>query len=96
LLLCNNIFISKWTITAANIPANAPVWLKRATQQLNLQTISTTPPGSTSFGNPGGVIHQLDCKRGVLILVQLDREGGGNHLIKYYFSTKKGSVTWYD
>ena len=50
----------------------------------------------TGYGNPGGIIHQLDCKIGSLVLVQADREGGGRHLIKIYTRRKSGTSPWYD
>ena len=82
-----------WTITPAQIPPGAPGWLKNDKQQLNLKGVSST---GTGFGNPGGVIHILDCKSGDLVLVQLDRGGGGMNLIKVYEVEKLGDPLWHN
>ncbi len=79
-----------WTITPAQIPADAPSWLKNKTQQLTFKTVSTTGIG---FGNPGGVIHRLDCKSGILVLVQVS--GGSGNLIKVYEVEKLGEPAWH-
>jgi hypothetical protein len=60
------------------------------TKNLQLQTTSSTGFG---WGNPGGIIHQLDCSS--LVMIQLDREGGGNHLYKFYSRLSATGVIWY-
>ncbi len=61
--------------------------------RLSLQGTSSTTPGG-GFGNPGGIIHLLDCKFG-LILIQTDNEGFGQHLYKFYFRRKPGDKVWF-
>jgi hypothetical protein len=54
-------------------------------QQLgDSQRLSMLPEFSSGggFGNPGGVIHYLDCRS--LVLIQQDLEGFGQHLYKIY------------
>lgn len=82
-----------YTVTQAKHPPNAPGWAKYDSLQLNL--VTTTSSG-TGYGNPGGVIHQLDCKIGALMLVQLDSGGGGRHLFKLYTSKNTGEYPWYN
>jgi hypothetical protein len=82
-----------WTVTKAVLPAKKPLWWStHDTQQLTLRTTSST---GTGFGNPGGVIHQLDCKTGALVLVQLSREGNGADLVKFYGLRKIGENLWH-
>lgn len=71
-----------WTLKSFTYTAslNAP-YLKNDTQLLELKTTSSS---GTGFGNPGGVLHQLDCKIGSLVMVQLSNDGVGKHLVKVY------------
>lgn len=71
----------KWTLKPFTYTASLNAdYLKNDRQTLELLTTSST---GTGFGNPGGVVHQLDCKIGSLVLVQTTF-GSGKHLIKFY------------
>ncbi len=82
-----------WKIVPVKLPANPPVWLNKDSLELILLGKSST---GTGYGNPGGVIHQLDCELGSLVLVQIDKEGGGRHLVKVYGRRKIGGSPWYN
>jgi hypothetical protein len=73
-----------WTISG--VTSVIPGFGSRA---VNLQTTSSTGFG---FGNPGGII-ALDCT--TLILLQIDREGGGQHLHKLYSRKKVDDPRWF-
>jgi hypothetical protein len=88
-----------WTIQNISIP---PGYLENpffsgitytTRDRLSLQGTSSTPPLG-GFGNPGGIIHLLDCKFG-LILIQTDNEGFGRHLYKFYFPRKPTDEVWF-
>jgi hypothetical protein len=64
--------------------------LDATTKNLQLQTTSSTGFG---WGNPGGIIHQLDCSS--LVMIQIDREGGGNNLYKFYTRISATGIRWY-
>lgn len=81
-----------WTIVPAKINANTPGWLRGDSLQLVLITKSST---GTGYGNPGGIIHQLDCELGALILIQPIGEGSGTYLLKAYGRKKLGVPSWY-
>lgn len=82
-----------WSIEPVTLPQDLQHLAKQDTHQLVLQYRSSA---GTGYGNPGGVIHQLDCEEGFLTLIQLDREGGGKHLIKMYTRRKLGTSPWYN
>ena len=82
-----------WMIAPAKISPNAPSFIKEDSLELILITKSSS---GTGYGNPGGVIHQLDCEQGSLVLVQADREGGGKVLVKLYARKKLGDPSWYN
>ena len=63
--------------------------LDQATQDLRLQT--TTSSGS-GYGNPGGII-RYNCHG--IIMFQLDREGFGQNLEKFYFRMRPEDYFWY-
>ena len=63
--------------------------LDPATQNLRLQT--TTSSGS-GYGNPGGII-RYNCHG--IIMFQLDREGFGQNLEKFYFRMRPEDYFWY-
>ena len=68
------------------------IGLKYAQYKLNLLT---TGGSGVGFGNPGGVIHQLDCGSGSLTLVQLDPQGM-SPLFKFYGARSVGEPRWYN
>ena len=82
-----------WLIVPAKLSSNTPAFLKGDSLELILVTKSST---GTGYGNPGGVIHQLDCELGALVLVQSEREGSGKHLVKLYGRKKLGVPTWHN
>jgi len=88
-------YVGNWTTSPITLPPNlAYLSLYDNPLQLTLQGTSSSGGG---FGNPGGIIRQLDCSIGILWLVQIDREGGGRHLYKVY-SHRGGSgghLIWY-
>jgi hypothetical protein len=63
--------------------------LDPATKNLRLQTTSSSGFG---YGNPGGII-RYNC-HGMLML-QLDLEGFGRHLEKFYFRMRPEDYEWY-
>ena len=82
-----------WTVSKAVLPPNKPFWMTSSDSlQLTLRTTSST---GTGFGNPSGVIHQLDCKVGSLVLIQLSRDGSDAHLIKGYSLRQIGQNLWH-
>ncbi len=81
-----------WTIHPVTLPPD----FRHLSDSLQL-VLQTTSSTGTGFGNTGGVIHQLDCESGSMMLIQLDREGGTNHLFKYYERRKAGEdPLWYN
>jgi hypothetical protein len=82
-----------WKIVPAKITVNTSSLIKNDSLELILIHTSST---GTGYGNPGGVIHQLDCELGALVLIQTDREGGGRHLVKVYSRRKIGDPSWYN
>lgn len=82
-----------WEVLPVNIPANAHASLKDDTHELRL---ITTGSSGTGYGNPGGVIHQLDCDKGYLTLAQVNAGGSfANPIWKFYLRHRNGEPTWY-
>ena len=84
-----------WTIGNVAIPLGYivnPIFFITYTSRDRLYLQGTQSSGS-GFGNPGGIIHLLDCN--VLVLIQTDNEGFGQHLYKFYVRTKSGDGLWY-
>lgn len=80
--LSHTTYNGNYTVTLAAIPPDLQVY-RDDSLRLGLQTTSSSPQGS-GYGNPGGIIHQLDCNIGELVLIQVDLEGFGKHLYKFY------------
>ena len=59
-----------------------------------LTLVNTYSSSSGAFRNVGGIVHQIDCKFG-LILIDPDNEGFGEHMYKFYFRTLAGEDEWY-
>jgi len=57
-------------------------------------TLRTTTSTGNGWGNPGGWIVYVTCSQ--LLLVQPDREGGTDHLWKFYQRIGPDGVSWYD
>jgi hypothetical protein len=79
--LNTTLFFGNYTVTPATIPPDLQNY--HDSLKLSLQIISVTPKGG-GFGNPGGIIHLLNCKTGDLRLIQVDLEGFQQHLYKFY------------
>jgi hypothetical protein len=80
-------YAGNWSI----IPTVAPPELQHYGDSLRLILQGTSSTGG-GYGNPGGIIHHLNCN--FLTLIQTDTEGGNRHLYKYY--TRMTSLgAWY-
>jgi hypothetical protein len=79
-----------YTITPATLPPD----LQAYHDSLRLSLLQTSSTGF-GYGNPGGIIHQLDCNIGALVLIQLDPEGFGQHLYKFYERRLPGDILWW-
>lgn len=80
-------YYGNWTVNSINAPQD----LGGGTR--NHLTLQTTSSNGLGFGNPGGIINVLNCD--VLYLIQIDREGFGQHLYKYYERRSLGDEDWY-
>ncbi|MGZ8557612.1 MAG: hypothetical protein ACXWWC_04745 [Chitinophagaceae bacterium] len=78
-----------WTIHPATLPPDLQLLAWHDSLSIDLQQ---TSPYSGGYGNPGGIIHQLDCH--TLVLIQPDPEGLGQHLYKFY-SRVSLNLPWY-
>src|SRR5262249_43420417 len=89
--LSNVSYNGTYTITSATIPVDLQLW--KDSLQLNLLQTSSSGGG---FGNGGGIIHQLDCTHGDLVLIQPDLEGFGQHLFRVYKARFPEDPVWVD
>jgi hypothetical protein len=80
-----------YTITPATLPPDLQGYKDDSLKLSLLQTSST----GFGYGNPGGIIHQLDCNIGALVLIQVDPEGFGQHLFKFYERRLPGDILWW-
>jgi hypothetical protein len=78
-----------WTIKPAVLPPDLQHLKDSDTEELSLRATGGTGIG---YGNPGGIIHQLDCE--FLTMIQVDREGR-RHLIKYYTRKGQNEPIWF-
>jgi hypothetical protein len=90
--LKHTIYEGDWTLRPVTLPPDLRLYSTWDSLQLEMRGTGGT---GTGYGNPGGVIHQLDCENGWLTLIQLDREGGRRHLFKFYTHKKAGEPLWY-
>ncbi|MEP7144979.1 MAG: hypothetical protein ABI707_18990 [Ferruginibacter sp.] len=67
-------YFGNWSVQQLNKP------FKGDSLKLTLLTTSTT--GGTGYGNPGGIIHQLDCN--TLALIRPDQEGGSQYTVSFF------------
>jgi len=82
-----------YTVTPVTLPPDLQPY--DDSLRLTLQTTSSSPQGS-GYGNGGGIIHQLDCNIGALVLIQVDPEGFGQHMYKFYARKSfNKSSPWY-
>jgi len=88
--LNHTVYNGNWALQSAPVPARLEKILGKTNNVLTLQGTSSTGGG---FGNPGGYVLQLDCN--VLILVQIDREGGDQDLVKIYSHVTAADALWY-
>lgn len=83
--ISNVAYFGNWTITKANVPASLQHY--GDSLQLTLQGTSSTGGG---YGNPGGIIHHLNCN----FLTMIQTTGTSGYLYKYY--TRMTSLgAWY-
>lgn len=86
-------YAGTWEVMPVNVPANAHASLRDDTHELRLLTTNSS---GTGYGNPGGVIHQLDCNQGVLVLAQVNAGGSFiNPIFKFYSRHRNGEPKWY-
>lgn len=71
-----------YVVTPATLPPDLQPYYHDSLR-LGLVTSVSSPQGG-GYGNPGGFIHQLDCTIGSLVLIQVDLEGFGRHMYKFY------------
>jgi hypothetical protein len=61
---------------------------------LGLSLLQTSSSGG-GYGNGGGIIHELDCTAGIMVLIGVDPEGFGQHLYKIYIARFVDDIKWY-
>lgn len=83
------LYLGKWSIRSVTIPAD----LKFFYTTRNYITLQTTSSSGGGYGNPGGILHYLDCR--YLMLIQPDNEGGGQHLYKIYKRKGPNNPDWF-
>lgn len=81
--LNQTVYTGTYSVSRATLPQALQRWENTDSLQVRLNTTTTTPPLG-GFGNGGGIIHQLDCNVGALVLIQVDLEGFGQHLFRFY------------
>ncbi|MEJ7738287.1 MAG: hypothetical protein WKF97_12735 [Chitinophagaceae bacterium] len=69
-----------------------PSDLKFFYTQRNYLTLQTTSSSGGGYGNPGGILHYLDCR--YLMLILPDREGSNQHLFKIYKRKGPNNPEW--
>ena len=82
-------YYGNWTVNSITVPPG----LGDGTGTGDYLTLQTTFSNGLGYGNPGGIIDQLDCD--ILYLTQIDREGFGQHLLKFYARRSPGDTLWY-
>jgi len=71
-----------------------PLGLEQYHDSLALQ-LNTTSSSGGGYGNGGGIIHELDCTAGIMILIAGDPEGFGQNLFKIYVARFVDDIKWY-
>ncbi len=89
--LNHTVYNGNYSVTPATLPPDLQVY-KNDSLLLRLDQTSSSGLG---YGNPGGIIHQLDCEMGSLVLIQLDLEGFGQHLYKFYTRREPRDPIWW-
>jgi len=83
------LYVGKWTIKRVTVPTD----LKFFYTQRNYLTLQTTSSSGGGYGNPGGILHYLDCR--YLMLILPDPEGFGKHLFKIYKRKGPNNPDWF-
>jgi|SRR5450631_268870 len=86
--------ITTYTGDYAIVPATVPPDLLDLHDSLAIQLTQTTTSGG-GFGNGLGIIHELDCSAGTMILIQADLKGFGQHLYRFYHLKFPGDSSWF-
>ncbi len=89
-----NTNITTYTGDYAIVPATVPPDLLDLHDSLAVRLTQKSNSGG-GFGNGAGIIHQLDCTHGFLILIQADLEGFGQHLYRVYTLRSPGDLKWF-
>ncbi len=72
-----------WSIRKITLPPD----LRRVYDDSLSLSLQGTSSSGGGFGNPGGVIHQLDCRIGSLVLMRGSNEGGSSQTYFFYIRT---------
>ncbi|MFI5157123.1 MAG: hypothetical protein ACHQEM_13110, partial [Chitinophagales bacterium] len=87
--------ITSYNGTYEIVPATLPADLQNLHDSLAVQLMQTSAING-GFGNGAGIIHQLDCTYGNLVLIQVDLEGFGQHLYRFYTLRDPHQLKWFD
>ncbi len=87
--------ITTYTGDYAIVPATLPPDLQNLHDSLAVQLTEKSNSSGGGFGNGAGIIHQLDCSYGSLVLIQVDLEGFGQHLYRFYTLRSPGDLKWF-
>lgn len=85
-------YYGTWEIRPISNPSSLPPAFAKNTHELRLTTTGGTGVG---YGNPGGLIHQLDCELGFLVMVQGNGASWHQPLVKCYTRVRNGEPRWY-
>jgi len=93
--LNHTIYNGNWTISPVTLPPDL-----QAIQHFGYHDslglhLSQTSSSGGGYGNGGGIIRQLECNTGDLFLIQVDPEGAGKHLYKWYERRLPGDLPWW-
>jgi len=87
----NTSYGGDYSIIPVTPPADLPMLLH---DSLGLALTQTSSSGG-GYGNGGGIIHELDCTAGIMVLVKIDPEGSGRYLFKIYIARFVDDIKWY-
>ncbi len=93
--LNHTLYNGNWTIAPAILPPDLQAiqhFGYHDSLTLRLQQTSSSGGG---YGNGGGIIRGLECNTGDLFLIQVDPEGFGRHLYKWYERRLSGGEAWW-
>lgn len=83
------LYVGNWTIRSVTVPTDLNFFYT----QRNYLTLQTTSSSGSGYGNPGGILHYLDCR--YLMLILPDLEGFGQHLYKIYKRKGPNNPDWF-